>query len=161
MKNKNIRLAVITATIYLAGITAALSIIAWISSVLNAGGFSTYLNAEYGVGIVLGLAISFIAGYFYHPLLSTSIAEFRHANPDIPMKYAEGVCKSKLLCLYFGYAAVATLVAATAIFVFSGESYIEAICLLLSIGFTSLLLWLQFRFRSRDIMRSRFRSMHI
>ncbi len=161
MKNKNIRLAIITAAIYLTGITCALSIIAWISTVWNAGGFSRYLNAGYGVGIVLGLAISFIAGYSYYPLLSNSIAEFKHTHPDIPIKYAEGVCKSKLLCLYFGYAAIASLAAATAIFAFTGESYIEAICLLLSIGFTSLLLWRQLRFRSRDIMRKRFRSMQI
>lgn len=161
MKNKDLRLGIITATIYFVGIASVLSIIAWIGSALQTGGFYRYLNAEYAVGIIIGLAVSFICGYFYYPLLSQSIAQYSHRNPDIPMNYVERTCKSKLLLKYFGYTAATCLGAATLMFAFTKETYIEALCLLMSTGFTSGLLWLHYRNRSREIMRDYFRSIPI
>ncbi len=161
MKNRDVRLGIITAAIYLLAVTAILSIIAWIGTELNTGGFVRYANAEYGVGAAIGLIISFACGYYYHTLLSNSISNYSNSNPDVPMKFVERICKSKLLTQYFGFTAVACLGAAVLIFTFTEETYIEALCLLMSVGFISLLLSLHYKFRSREIMRERFRSMPI
>lgn len=161
MKNKDLKLGLITTALYLTGVAALLSIMACIGSFMQIGGFERYINAEYAVGIIIGSAASFACGYIYHPMLTKAIAKYSQSNPDIPMKYVEGVCRSKLLSYYSGYTAAACLSAAILTFAFTKETYIEALCLLMSIGFISILICLHYKFRSREIMHDRFRSMPI
>lgn len=157
MKNKNIRLAIITASVFLAGVIASLALIAWIATEWNAGGFHRYFNAEYAVGLTIGTVISFACGYFYHTLLSRSITRYSQVDSDMPIDYLKAICKAKLLSRYCGYAATFCFVSAALMFALNGEEYIEAICLLMAIGFTGLFIGLNFRSRSREITRERFK----
>ncbi len=155
MNNKNIRLGFVTAASYLVGISAALALIAWLGSAMSFGGFDRFLSAEYAIGLSLGLIISFICGYSFHPLLSKSITRYANANPDMTLQFVKALCRSKLQCRYWGYTSLLSFTSAAIIFVLSGESYIEALCLLMAIGFISLYLSLQYKSLTKQTLRAR------
>lgn len=157
MMNKNTKHGITMAAIYLAGIGGTLAVMAWISSYMDSGGFDTYLNAQYATGLTIGLVIAFICGYTFGTLLSRSVTKHSNDDPEIPRDLLKEICRSKLLSQFCGYAAPLFFVAATLIFVFTGEAYIQAICLLMGIGFCSLFFYFQFRFQSRQLMRKRFK----
>lgn len=155
--NKNIKQGIIMAAIYVAAISGALAVMAWISSAMDFGGFDTYLNTQYAIGLTIGLVIAFICGYTFDILLARSISQHTDAYPDMPEDILKSICRYKLLSQYCGYTAALGFVAATLIFVFTGEAFIQGICLLMGIGFISLFFCLQLRFQGRQLMRKRFK----
>ncbi len=156
--NKNIIHGIIMAAIYVAAISGALAVMAWISSAMDLGGFDTYLNTQYAIGLTIGLAIAFVCGYAFDTLLSRSVTKQTNEDPDMPKDLLNKICRYKLLSQYSGYTSILSFVAATLIFVFTGEAYIQALCILMPIGFISLFFCLQLRFQGRQLMRKHFRN---
>ena len=157
MKNKNLKLAIITAVVFLIGIIAAIAVITLIASTTELGGFSRFLNAGYAAGISLGVIIAFVCGYSYHSMLSDSVDRYAANTPDMPLALVKSICRCKLLSRCYGYTSIATLLSAALIFVFTGEAYIEAVCLLTGIGFTALLLYANYRHQARHLLLNRFK----
>ncbi len=161
MANNNIKLGITTAAIYLVGVTLVFALIAWMGSSMSLGGIEKILTAKYALGISIGFVASFLCGYFYNDLLSQQISRFALANPEIPMDFTKPICKSRLLSRYFGCISTVCLVFAVLLFALSGETYIEGLCVLLSLGFTTLFFTIFYHSKIRETMREHFKSQHI
>lgn len=162
MKNNNLKLGIITATVFLTSVIGALTIIAWMSSLIEHGDFFTYffsryLNAGYVGGIILGLIIAFLCGYSYNTILSNNIKKYLHIEQDMPIEFVKRICRAKLLSQYFGYSAVVSFLSTALLCAFTGYAYIEGFCILMSLGFISLIFWSFYRLQPREIMRERFK----
>ena len=161
MKNKNLKLGIITGTAYLSAIIASIAIIAWISTEMGLGGFSRFLNVGYAAGIILGLIIAFACGYSYHSMLSDSVTRYAGSTPDMSLNLVKAICRCRLLSRSYGYTSIATLLSAALIFVLTGDDYIEAVCLLMSIGFTALMFYANYRSQARQLLLNRFKGFGI
>lgn len=157
MNRSNIKTALIASATYLAGTLGATGIMAWMSSEFSADGTVGFVNAAYITILGVGLVITFACGYAYHPLLSQSTLRYAQDNPDVPEDLARPICKGRLLSRCYGIASAVCLLSAASTFAFSGDAYIEIICLLMGSGFITLLSGLQYRFQSRQLYRQRFR----
>lgn len=157
MNSRNLKLALIAASTYLAATLGATGVMAWIASELSTNGTVGFVNAAYIAVLALGLDITFALGYAYDTLLSRSMLRCVHADPDLPNDLVRPVCKSRLLSRCYGWASALSIATAALTFALIGEQYIELICLLMPIGFTALLFSMHYRSRYRQLLRQRFR----
>lgn len=160
-KNNNLKNGLLSAAVFLTAIIAGIAIISWLSTEMGLGGFSRFLNAAYPVGIVIGLMIAFACGYFYSTTLSDYARRYAANTSDMPLDLVNAICRCRLLSRYYGYTAIATLLSAALLFVFSEEAYIEALCMLMAIGFTALLLYANYRHQARQLLLNRFKGLGI
>ena len=157
MDTRNLRLALITTSTYLAATLSATGIMAWIAAELPIDGTAGLVNAAYIAVLALGLVISFAFGYAYETLLSRSMLRYVHADPDLPEDLVRPVCKGRLLSRFFSWTSALSLSAAALTFVLKGEAYIELLCLLMGIGFVALYVSLNYRSQYRHLLRQRFK----
>lgn len=159
MKNKNLKTGFITAAAFLTVIIAATALITWIATAMGLGGFSRFLNAGYAAGISLGLMIAFACGYYYHSLLSGAVTRYAANTPDMPLDLAKAICRYRLLSRCYGCVSIAALLSAAVLYALTGEACIEALCLLMAIGVTALLLYANYRHQARQLLLNRFKGL--
>ena len=157
MNSRNLKHALIAASTYLVAALSATGIMVWIAAEFPIEGTAGVVNAAYIAVLALGLVISFSLGYAYETLLSRSILRYVHADPDLPEDLVRPVCKGRLLTRLFGWTSALSLTAAALTFALKGKAYIELLCLLMAIGFSTMYVSLNYRFQSRQLLRQRFK----
>lgn len=157
MIDRNLKLALHSSLTFLAASIGATAILVWMTSELSADGTAGFLTVPYIAVLIIGLAATFLGGYFYDSLLSRSTLRYARTNSDIPKTLLRSICKGRLLSRWYGYASAICLLAATLIFCLKGEAGIQLICLLTAMGCLALFFSLHYYSRARQLRRQRFR----